>query len=367
MIAGRRQESGMDATPQPPHRYVEPQVTAAWYDLRGFLAARRLLLAQPRLALEGERALGFSARGFAHFLWIVMPFGVLAALASVNGLLLEQPNQVFDLNADAAAELRVRIAPDATLWREAGLEPGSPLEFDESAQAASETARRKMAGLHVMPFISLDNAEIGEAERLAALAAIQAGLQEASEGQPAVVRLQLAQILERRLLGTEKRLRFMRRLVETGAVSLLGMVFTGLLLPFTAMAFAWWARRMLPPGEHVDQARSVMLYLLTARLTPWMFLTVGCLVAAQVGVSWQLSTLANVSIWLLIALTLLFPVVYFRCGRLIAPVLYEAPDPLVARKLGWRMVWVFLLQQLVTAFWAILFAIGVAIYFYRFA
>ena len=64
-------------------------------------------------------------------------------------------------------------------------------------------------------------------------------------------------------------------LIVAAAASLLGMVFTGLLLPLTAIAFAWWARRLDPPGEHAGQAREVMLYLLTARLTPWMFLLVG--------------------------------------------------------------------------------------------
>lgn len=357
----------MDATPQPPHRYAEPRVASAWYDLRGFLAARRLLLDQPRLALTGEHALGFSARGFAHFLWIVMPFGVLAALASVNGLLLEQPNQVFDLNADAAAELRQRITPDAALWREAGLAPGAALALEPDEQAASEAARSKMAGLHLRPFIALDNAQIGEAERRSTIDAIEAALHEAAEGQPAVVRLQLARTLERRLLATEKRLRFMRRLVDTGAASLLGMVFTGLLLPLTAIAFAWWARRLDPPGEHAGQAREVMLYLLTARLTPWMFLLVGCMVASQVGISWQLPTLASWSQWLMIALTVALGVVYFRSGRLIAPVLYESPDARVARKLSWRMLWVFLLLQLVAMLWATLITVGIAIYFHRFA
>ncbi len=357
----------MDATPQPPHRYAEPRVASAWYDLRGFLAARRLLLAEPRLALQGERALGFSARGFAHFLWIVMPFGVLAALASINGFLLEQPNQVFDLNADAAAELRVKIAPDAALWREAGLEPGAPLQLDETEQAASKAARRQMAGRHIMPFVSLDNAQIDAAERRAALLAIEEALREVGESQPAVVRLQLAQILERRLLATEKRLRFMRRLVDTGAASLLGMIFTGLLLPLTAVAFAWWARRVKPPGEQVAQAKPVMLYLLTARLTPWMFLMVGCMVASQIGISWQLAALATWSGWALIALTVVLAIVYFRCGALIAGALYEAPDKRVARKLSWRMLWVFLLLQGVAVVWVGLLTAGMAFYFHRFA
>jgi hypothetical protein len=296
-----------------------------------------------------------------------MPFGVLAALASINGLLLEQPNQVFDLNADAAAELRVKVAPDAALWREAGLQPGSALQFDEAERAASEAARRKMVGLHLMPFIALDNAQIDAEGRSASIAAIEAGLREAGEGQPAVVRLQLAQILERRLLATEKQLRFLRRLVDTGAASLLGMVFTGLLLPLTAIAFAWWARRLDPPGEHVGQAREVMLYLLTARLTPWMFVMVGCLVASQIGASWQLAALATWSTWTLFALTLVLAVVYFRCGRPISAVLHDAPDARIARKLSWRMLWVFLLLQAVAMVWVGLLSMGVAIYFQRFA
>src|SRR5690606_19229075 len=116
------------------------------------------------------------------------------------------------------------------------------------------------------------------------------------------VRLQLALKLEARLLATEKRLRFMRRLVDTGAANLLGMVFTGLVLPLTAIAFAWWARRVRPAGEHVAEAKSVMLYLLNARLAPWMFALIGLMVSTQIGVSWQIVWLANWSSWALIGM-----------------------------------------------------------------
>ena len=357
----------MDNPPIPPHRYAEPRLTAAWYDLRGFLAARRLLLRDPRIALQGEAALGFSPTGFARFLWIVFPFSVLAALATVNGVLLEQPNQVFDLNADAAAELRQRIAPDAALWREAGIEPGREKQISPAQQEAAAAARSEMASLHVMPFIALDNAQIGEAERRATLDAIEQGLRTAGEGEEAVVRLQLALKLEARLLATEKRLRFMRRLVDTGAANLLGMVFTGLVLPLTAIAFAWWARRVRPAGEHVAEAKSVMLYLLNARLAPWMFALIGLMVSTQIGVSWQIVWLANWSSWALIGMSLLLAVVYFRCGRPIATALYQEPDKRVARKLSWRMLWVFILLQLVAGLWAALLAAGIALYFSRFA
>ncbi|MCK7593481.1 hypothetical protein [Pseudomarimonas salicorniae] len=354
----------VDAETPPPYRYSESRLSAAWYDLRGFLAARRRLLAEPRLALEGERALGFSARGFAHFLWIVMPFGVLAALASVNGFLLEQPNQVFDLSADAAAELRQRIAPDEALYREAGCLPGEAIPMSPEEREALSAARKRMVGLHIMPFISLDSAQIDAEERRASIAAIEAGLREVSEGQTAAVRLRLAESLENRLRGTENRLRFMRRMVETGAANLLGMVFTGLLLPLTAMAFAWWARRLKPPGERVDQARPVMLYLLNARLTPWMFVLVGLLVVTQIGISWQLAQVTYWAQWATFAMTLALAVVYFRCGSLIAPVLYDAPDARVARRLSWRMLWVFLLLQLIAMLWAGLLSAGMALYFH---
>lgn len=357
----------MDSPPNVPYRYAEPRLTAAWYDLRGFLAARRRLLADPRVALEGERALGFSARAFAHFLWIVVPFGVLAVLGSINGFLLEQPNQVFDLNADAAAELRERIAPDAALWREAGLDPGAAIALGEEQSKTAAEARRRMARAHIMPFVALDNAQIGEAERRATIEAIERGFRDAAEGQEPLVRLQLALTLERRLQSTEKKLRFLRRVVETGAANMLGMVFTGLMLPLTAMAFAWWARRLKPPGERVDAARPVMLYVLTARLTPWMALMIGLMVTMQIGVSWQLATLASWSQWGLFAMTVVLGVVYFRCGGPIASVLYEAPDRRAGRRLGWRMVWVFLLLQGVAALWAGLLSGGMALYFHRFA
>ena len=357
----------MDNPPIPPHRYAEPRLTAAWYDLRGFLAARRLLLRDPRVALQGEAALGFSPSGFARFLWIVIPFGVLAALATVNGVLLEQPNQVFDLNADAAAELRQRVAPDAALWREAGIEPGREEQITPAQKEAALAARREMASLHIMPFIALDNAQIGEAERRATLEAIEQGLRTAGEGEDAIVRLQLALKLEARLAATEKRLRFLRRLVDTGAANLLGMVFTGMILPLTAIAFAWWARRVQPAGEHVAEAKSVMLYLLNARLTPWMFLLLALMVGSQIGISWQIAWLANWSAWALIGMTLLLAVVYFRCGRPIATALYTAPDPRVVRKLSWRMLWVFGLLQLVAALWAGLLTAAMTVYFSRFA
>lgn len=357
----------MDAPSPPPYRYAESRLSAAWYDLRGFLATRRMLLRDPRIALQGESALGFSPKGFARFLWIVMPFGVLAALASVNGFLLEQPHQVFDLNADAAAELRQRIAPDPALWREAGIETGQPDQISAEQREAAKEARRGMASALIAPFLALENAQISEDDRTKTLAAIEAAYAQAAESQAPIVRLQLALNLERRLLATEKKLRFLRRMVETGAANLMGMVFTGLVVPLTALAFAWWARRLKPPGQHVAQAREVMLYLLTARITPWMFALVALMVSNQIAISWQLSTLATWSLWGQVALSLLLGIAYFRCGRPIAEVLYAEPDRRVARKLSWRMLWVFLLLQLAGAVWGGLLAFSMAVYFNRMA
>ena len=342
---------------QTPYRYQEPKLTAAWYDLRAFLQARRALLRDPTVALQGETALGFTGRAFARFLWIVLPFGVLAALATVNGLLLEQPNQVFDLNADAAAELRERIAPDASLWRAAGLEPGASEQISEADRQASSEARTALTRSLIGPLLALDNAQIGEAERAATLERIETALREASEGQPPIVQLQLALRVEARLLAAEKRLRFLRRLMETGAANLLGIVFTGLVLQLLAIAFGWWARRLVPVGERVTQAGELMLYLLTARLTPWMLLLVAIMVAIQVAIGWQLQTLAEISTYALLGFSLLMAVAYYRTGRPLAAVLYEAPPDGMARRLGWRMLWVFVLLQLAAALWGFLLAL----------
>lgn len=348
---------------QTPYRYQEPRLTAAWYDLRAFLRARRALLRDPALALQGEAALGFSARAFARFLWIVLPFGVLAGLATINGLLLEQPNQVFDLNADAAAELRAKIAPDEALWAAAGIEPGRADNISEADREASAEARKTLARALVMPLVALDNAQIGDAERAATVERIEGALRAASEGQPPIVQLQLALRLEKRLQSAEKRLRFLRRMMETSAVSLLGIVFTGLVLQLNAGAFRWWARRLKPPGEHVEQAGEVMLYLLNARLTPWMFLLVALMVASQVALSWQLQTLATVSAYGLIGMTLLLAVSYYRTGRPLAAALYADAPAGIARRLGWRMIWVFLLLQLASAIWGLLFALSLVFLF----
>jgi hypothetical protein len=85
----------MDYPPSPPHRYAAPRLGATWYDLRGFLAARRPRLRDPRIALQGEVALGFSA----------------------NGFLLEQPSQACGLNPDAAVALRRRTGSDKRMVR----------------------------------------------------------------------------------------------------------------------------------------------------------------------------------------------------------------------------------------------------------
>lgn len=257
----------------------------------------------------------------------------------------------------------MRIAPDEALWRAAGLEPGAADQISDADREASAEARRALARAVAMPLVALDNAQIGEAERKATLDRIEAALRAASVDQPPIVQLQLALRIEERLQAAEKRLRFLRRLMETGAVSLLGVVFTGLALQLIAFAFRWWARRLNPPGERVEHAGEVMLYLLNARLTPWMFLLVALMLGTQIAISWQLQTLAMVSAYGLIGLTVLMAVSYWRTGRPLAAVLYDAAPAGMARRLGWRMLWVFALLQLAGALWGLLFALSLAYFF----
>lgn len=321
-------------------------LTSGWFDFRAWWRLRGLLVREPERSLDGAARNGYTPRGFARFLWIILPTALIGLLAGVAALQPDRPESSYEMTARLAEALREETlaAAPPPARADAGEAKLEPLEW-----------RTALVLLELNQPLAAEQRDATATRYRATLEAHRAALS------PAQFERQKARLADR-LRATERKLRWMDRLQESGLSNLFGFLFVGLLLPVIAGSFRWMVGRMIPPAVHADRAGDVYLYAVIARLAPWHLLSIGFALLYQAGIAFQVVPLVNTGLVGLLAVSLPLLVAHYRAGPMVARVLTgEEADVATGRRYSWRLVGVFMVTQLVAAVWVGVFTFAIEV------
>jgi len=340
---------------------------AGWYDLTAWLHTRTRVLREPALCVAADPGLPFSAPRFAGFGWIILPSGLLAGLAMLAAVLVEMPESAFDLTIQALAETRVQVAPDEALRLAAGID-------DPPDEARWQAARDQASAVHgqfiarsLRPGLALDGPQVDGAARAQAQAEIIALVDELAAPLEPLARHEFKRRVERRLLVTEKKLRFLKRWTESGASNVAGVLFLGLLMLLMGRSFRFFIRRLGGRYVNVERADQAFHYYVIARTFPFLVGTVAAVVVSQIGLWYQIPLALLGGMAAAMVFSILMVIGFFRSGPALAQALIgDRPERREARAVSWRLVWVYLVLQFSAALWGGLLTFLMGMYFRQF-